>query len=246
MSGYFDSLNRRLREAPAAVREAPVVAPVALRPLRARPAPAAYGALRERLLALADGNPLQTLLFAGCQGDEGCSEVVRGFGESLAALGLSVMVVDADTRGEDRPASEGVPDLAALVAGADPPPAIEVGKGRLTTVPGPRLRGEKERFLRGDDLAAWLVAQRTVHDYVLLDAPPVLKFADGMMVGRLADGVALVAQSGRTPGAAIARAREGLERAGVRVLGVILNRVKDPIPPGLRPYLAFLDRNTST
>lgn len=244
MSGYFDSLNRRLRTVPAvAVRESARTV-VALRPLRPRPAPRAYEQLRERLMALADGHPLQTLVFAGCAGSEGCSEVVREFAESLASSGLNVLLVDADPRGGLATTDSGVPDLTELVAEMRTPQPVAWGKGKLTFVSSPNSTSDKERFLRGPEFAAWLAAQRDAYDYTLLDAPPLLRFADGTMLARLADGVAIVAGAERTQGRALSRAREQLERSGARVLGVVLNRVRDPIPARLRPYFTFLTRDT--
>jgi Mrp family chromosome partitioning ATPase len=79
--------------------------------------------------------------------------------------------------------------------------------------------------------------QRGRYDYVLLDVPPLLRFAEGTHVGRYADGVVVVVRADSTNRELLVRARDQLTRAGVHVVGVVLNRVRDPVPVGLRWYL---------
>ena len=59
-------------------------------------------------------------------------------------------------------------------------------------------------------------------DIVLFDAPPVVAAADAAILGAKADGVLLVIQAGRTRRDQSERARELLEQAKVRIVGVAL------------------------
>ena len=105
MSAYFESLNRRVStppaaSAPAAAPEPAVVRPaptrVAVRRLAPGAVPSAYATLRERLMVAAQGKTLKSIVFAGCDGAEGCTQVTREFAESLASAGLNVLLVDAE------------------------------------------------------------------------------------------------------------------------------------------------------
>jgi len=107
----------------------------------------------------------------------------------------------------------------------------------LTVVPSPGGVSDKETFLRSAELTLWLDKQRGTYDYTFLDAPPILRHADGTLASVFCDGVVLVARAGITRGYALARARQQLERAGTTVLGVVLNQVCNPIPLFLRRYL---------
>jgi Mrp family chromosome partitioning ATPase len=224
--------------------EAP--APQPLRPAAPprQPPPSAlaptYATLRERLALAAEGKPLKTLVFAGCDGGEGCSRLVREFGESLAASGLDVLVVDADLRGAraGAGADPAAADFAALVRQQALPPDAEGAQGTLTVVPG-ASSSDPESFLRSKELAAWLDGARTRFHYTLLDCAPLLRQADGVLAGALCDGVVIVARGGVTPGASLSRARQLVERAGGRVVGVVLTDFHNPIPSLLR---RFLDR----
>ena len=249
MSAYFESLNRRTSTPSVASAPAPVIAPqlvpaarvarVPVQRLAPGAVPAAYALLRERLMVVSQGKALKSLVFAGCEGDEGCTQVVREFSESLASAGLNVMLVDADMRNAGLTASLATrgEDLAEFVRTKQVPPATAWGRGRLAIAPSPVGIAEKESFLRSTELALWLDTQRVRFDYTFLDAPPILRHGDGTLASLLCDGVVLVAKAGATRGEALERARAQIERAGGRVLGVVLNQVSNPVPVFLRRYL---------
>jgi len=246
MSAYFESLNRRVSTPSVASALAPAPEPGVLRPAPPRVAvrrlapgavPTAYATLRERLAS--HGKTLKSIVFAGCDGGEGCTQVVREFAESLASAGLNVLLVDADMRTAGLTSSIAArgADLTELVRIKDVPPSSSWGRGRLTVVPSPTALADKESFLRSPELAFWLDTQRTAFDYTFLDAPPILRHADGTLSSLFCDGVVLVARAGVTRGDALARARQQIERAGGKVLGAVLNQVRNPVPVFLRRYL---------
>ena len=68
----------------------------------------------------------------------------------------------------------------------------------------------------------------TAHDYVLDDAPPVLRCADAVLASAHADGVVLIARTGITARDALVRAREQIERAHGTVLGAVLQDGRRP------------------
>jgi Mrp family chromosome partitioning ATPase len=245
VSAYFESLNRRVRVEP--IRPQPVRRPGwepgRLRRLTPGEVPKGYSALAERLLLRANKEPLRTLVFAGCSGGEGSTSVVLEFAETLAGTGMNVLLVDADLRTSGLTsgiAADGADLLQVVGKPQEMPAASEWGRGKLTIVPSPRAtHADKDRFFRSASFAEWLDAQRSTHDYVLLDAPPLVHFADGTLLARLTDGVVIVVRSESTERTALVKAREQLASAGANVVGVVVNRAKNPIPPFLRSYLSM-------
>lgn len=243
MSAYFESLKRR-----SGGTRSPDAIPFVSRPVR-QPAPVRrlpkgeirpeYETLREKLLVASNSRPLRAIAFAGCDGGEGCTRVVREFAETLANSGLRVLLVDADLRTASLTATlaPSGADLTALVTDRRDPAFTAYGDGQLTVVPSPAGYPDKERFFRSAEFAAWLDVQRSRFDYVLLDAPPLLRCADGILMGKLCDGVVMVLRAEVTDRAAVTRAREQLEKAGVPVIGAVLNRAQNPVPAPLRPYV---------
>ena len=244
MSAYFESLNKRLRVEPLHPVPVPRPGGPSNRLPRLKPGEVlkGYAGLAERLLVRANGTPLRTLVFAGCAGGEGSTSVVLEFAESLAGTGMDVLLVDADfrTSGLTSGIDADGADLLEVVRGRQTPQAKEWGRGKLTIVPSPRAeQADKDRFFRSKEFATWLDAQRSVHDYILLDSPPLLHYADGNLMARLCDGVVIVVQSESTDRDALIRARQHIEDAGANVIGVVMNRVRNRVPPFLRPYLSM-------
>jgi Mrp family chromosome partitioning ATPase len=62
-------------------------------------------------------------------------------------------------------------------------------------------------------------------DHLVLDSPPVLGFADTIILSTTVDGVILVTLSGKTPRETLQRAKELLHQVNAKILGVVINRV---------------------
>jgi Mrp family chromosome partitioning ATPase len=74
---------------------------------------------------------------------------------------------------------------------------------------------------------------RDEFDYVIIDAPPMSRYADAMALGKLADGFVLVLEANSTRREAAMRVTESLSQAQIRVLGAVLNKRTFPIPESL-------------
>ena len=70
------------------------------------------------------------------------------------------------------------------------------------------------------------------YDMVIIDGPPVLGFADALVVGRHTGGTLLVIRANFTDRDAAVEANEVLQGVNLHPLGVALNSVK----PGYRGY----------
>ena len=62
--------------------------------------------------------------------------------------------------------------------------------------------------------------------YVIVDAPPLVNVADGVLMAHMCDGAILVVNSGETSKTLIKQSLNQLERADCRLLGMILNRAQ--------------------
>src|SRR5262249_58522844 len=167
------AVTRRVSTPPAATAVAPAIVPaptpdvdIAAKPRRIvapvqrltpGAVPHAYAMLRERLMVAAGDKAVKSLVFAGCDGSEGCTKIVREFAESLASAGLNVLLVDADLRTAGLTTSLAArgADLAALIRKNEMPQATAWGRGRLPVVPSPEGVSAKETFLRSAALKLW-------------------------------------------------------------------------------------------
>jgi capsular exopolysaccharide synthesis family protein len=62
-------------------------------------------------------------------------------------------------------------------------------------------------------------------DHIVIDTPPVIGFADSLILSTLVDGVVLVVRGGKTPKEALQRAKDSLLQVNARILGVVVNGV---------------------
>lgn len=77
-----------------------------------------------------------------------------------------------------------------------------------------------------DRLDMLIADLRKQFDMVLLDAPPVLRYADAQMIADKCDGVILVVRYGQTRGELVRKTRQMLEQVGAAVVGVVMNQAK--------------------
>lgn len=190
------------------------------------PASEAYRTLRTNLSFYSLDEPLHTLVVTSPAPDEGKSTTVANLAVTMAQGGRRTALVDCDLR---RPSlhehfglrndqglttavldetaqlhlqDTGVENLSLLASGPKPPnPADLLGSRHLDRV---------------------LQLLREQADMVLLDAPPVLGVTDAAVLGAKADGVLLVVRAGKTRRDHAERARDLLEKARVRIVGVTL------------------------
>lgn len=234
----FSSEATRHRGDVPAVSPAPLLPVPALRP---NAPTSGHAVLRESLLTLSNGHPMKTIVFAGCEGGEGCTRLVGEFAKLLSASGLQVLLVDADPRTLDvRETSQRARGVVETVSFERVLRPVEVSGRQPTMVRSPAAVPDKERFYHPGALPRWLELQSHTYDYVLIDAPPILHFADAAVMGRASDGLVMVVAAGSTAKSHLVRARQRLERAKVNVIGAVLNRVVEPIPPGLQQHFSFL------
>jgi capsular exopolysaccharide synthesis family protein len=165
---------------------------------------------------------------------EGTTEVVVGLGLTLAAaLGRKTAVIDCNTRHPEIHTRFGVDDV-----GLD-----EHLKGSLpleqallnTTVPNlyvmPLGAGltSLARIDR-DDFQGMVARLREKFEYVLIDSAAVGVNPETSTLCDMVDAVVLVVKHGGTRREEVKRAKETIERSGGKILGVVLNKRKFPIP----------------
>ncbi|ODA40307.1 Tyrosine-protein kinase EpsD [Desulfosporosinus sp. BG] len=161
---------------------------------------------------------------------EGKSHTVANLAVSMAQSGKSVLIIDADLRNPTQHKLFGldngeglsvflvqdqdyckyiretaVPGVMVLPAGPVPPnPAELVGSKRMKLL----IEEVSEQF-----------------DMLLIDTPPVIAVTDAAILAQEVDGVILVLASGEVNKGYAQKAKEQLDKLGVKILGAVLNKV---------------------
>jgi capsular exopolysaccharide synthesis family protein len=164
---------------------------------------------------------------------EGKTTVTGNLAAVLAETGARVLVVDADLHSPrihevfDLPNTRGLTTLLAL----EHPPTTERLKECVQATPVPRVfaltAGPRHPLgsglLYSRALAPLIDALRQHFDMVLIDSPPMLQIPDARLLGRVADGIVLVARAESTTTDEVLAVRQRLTADGTPVLGTILN-----------------------
>jgi capsular exopolysaccharide synthesis family protein len=98
----------------------------------------------------------------------------------------------------------------------------------LTIIPAVAPADYATYLLTGGPMRALMMRLRERFDFVVIDTPPILPYADGLAVSTLVDGVILVGRAGQTPRGAITRSMELLDvMKSAPILTVVLNAVDE-------------------
>jgi Mrp family chromosome partitioning ATPase len=79
--------------------------------------------------------------------------------------------------------------------------------------------------LVGRGIVELLESAMTEYDLVILDAPPLLGFAEPLQMATAVDGVIVVARAGQTSRKSVATVLATLTRLRAKVVGLVLNQV---------------------
>ncbi len=111
--------------------------------------------------------------------------------------------------------------------------AKQAGRDNLWLLSSGSLQDDSLNLLTSERIKERMAELRNEFSFVLIDAPPLNAYADGMAIGRLTDGVVLVLEANATRREAALRVTESLRTAKIPVLGAVLNKRTFPIPAAL-------------
>jgi non-specific protein-tyrosine kinase len=235
MSRTFDALLKAEKEYRLNLKERPPVTAEAIKKGNGAISCDGFLDLRQSLLCAADQIRPRLLAFSASARREGSSTVLVNFAWTLAAGDERVIAVDGNLQNPVLHQLFGVPKEDGLIEvlhhGRDvrevlKPTAFEnlkvltAGRGDLTGLGARELKGIN--FL--------LEQMRSMAEWMLFDSPAINASGDALAIASKVDGVVLVVLSDKTRREVAQSAVRRLEAARAKVLGVVLNRRKMPIP----------------
>ena len=188
-----------------------------------------YQILATRFRRIAKPESGLVVMVTSAAGGEGKALTSVNLAASLAASGVKVLLIDADLR---RPRVHDYLGLQATtdqgLAGLLQDPAGDMSKyalkvGGLTVLPGKSAVHSPLHLLASAKVPLLIERLRSEFQFIIIDSPPMMPLADGMVLGNLADRVVVVVRARQTTFAVLQRALESLDSA--KLAGVILNDV---------------------
>ena len=197
-----------------------------------------YRRLRASLVLSAGITELHTILITAPRHGEGTTRIALGLATALAAeQGARVLLVEGNLRSPSLarilhlPDSPGLADFLAGQANTDD--LIQrVDWRNLSVVHA----GTRPVPIDSEAIGTALARLQPQFDFVIVDTPPVNRYADASILAPKVDGVVLVVEADQTPVVDAETAKRNLDRVGARILGVVLNRQKMYMPAWLQAF----------
>ena len=198
-----------------------------------------YRRLRATLLFAPAYSDVRTIAVTATRHGEGATRVAVGLARALAAEGETrVLLVEANLRtpafARQLPVPK-APGLAEFLAGEASASSLiaPVRDWNLSVISA----GHRPAVIDCETIAAAIAEVMGQFDFVIIDLPPVNRYADAAILAPKVDGVILVVEADRTPVAEAESAKKGLDRVGARIFGVVLNRRRSYVPATLQALL---------
>ncbi|MBG6060167.1 succinoglycan biosynthesis transport protein ExoP [Cryobacterium sp. MP_M5] len=189
-----------------------------------------------------EGGPRSFVVTSSIPG-EGKSTTTANLAIALAETGARVALVDGDLRlprvAEYMGIEGGVGLTDVLIGRAELADVLQKwGKNKLFVLPSGRVPPNPSELLGSAAMARMLRALTEEFDIVLIDAPPLLLVTDAAVLSKLCGGAIMVVASGRTKRNELSSAVKALERAGSRLVGMVITMLptKGPDSYGYGQY----------
>jgi capsular exopolysaccharide synthesis family protein len=193
------------------------------------PVSAAFEMLQTTLGFTLTDKALKVVLVTSALPTEGKSFVAANLAVSTAQMGRRVLLIDADMR---RPSQHGIwqlPNLKGLsdvlVGQADYQTSVAEGLINLDILTAGTIPPNPMALLSSQRIASVIEAAKADYDFIIIDTPPIALAADGLTLGKLADGVLLVVRPGVVNSGVIATIKSLLNQSSQQVLGMVVNGV---------------------
>ncbi len=190
----------------------------------------AYRSIRTSILLSSSEKPPKKITVTSPNPSEGKTTTVINTAIALSQTGAQVLIIDADMR---KPKVHrifnhenemglsnflsGHGDLDSIVEKSEVPNLFYIPCGPVPPNPSELLGSNLFKNM--------LESLEARFDHILLDSPPVLGFADAIILSTSVNGVILTVLGGKTPRETLERAKEALQQTHTKILGVVINRV---------------------
>ena len=190
-----------------------------------------YRTLRTQLFHAAEKKPAQVVVVSSALAGEGKTATVLNLAMAIAqSKEKRVLVIDGDLRRPNvaaylgiHPGSGSNSGLTGVLEGKCEPldAVVCLDALELYVMPVTGESSNPTELLSSERLALMIEEMREYFDFILVDSPPVMPFADARLLANHSDAVALVVRAGMAPYETVEKAIDVLPPG--RILGVVLN-----------------------
>ncbi|NJL35709.1 MAG: polysaccharide biosynthesis tyrosine autokinase [Leptolyngbyaceae cyanobacterium SM1_4_3] len=205
----------------------------------------AFRSLWTNIRLLNPDAPVRSLVIGSAVPNSGKSTVAIFLARAAATMGQRVLLVDTDLRRPSLHGHLGVNNTRGLTdlisASVTPYQAIQrlSKEDYLFVLTAGSAPPDPPKFFASRRMQSLMEEFHKTFDLVIYDTPPLVGYADALLLTARADGMVLVSRLGKLKRSQLEQALEDLKVAGVSVLGAVANgskdRVSTPYPPAYAP-----------
>ncbi|MBI5303636.1 MAG: polysaccharide biosynthesis tyrosine autokinase [Chloroflexi bacterium] len=212
----------------------------------------AYRVLRTNLRFSGIENPTGALVVTSANPGEGKTTTAANLAVTMAQAGRRVVLLDTDLR---RPMVHKLFGFSNEVGLSslflDDAPALDrvmhpTAIATLRVITSGPLPPNPAEMLDSAAMKQILHDVRAQSDMVILDSPPALAVADASILGAQCSGAVMVIDAGRTRSDVSRRALQTLKQTGVKVFGVVLNKLSTRRAGGYASYYYYSSKDKET
>jgi protein-tyrosine kinase len=192
--------------------------------------------LVQRIFLQQTHEPPRMVVFAAVDHGNGCSQIAASVAGTLAQNAPGgVCLVEANFRSPALPKMLGTTNYHGLTDALLEPGSIRsfmkpVWNDNLWLISSGPIAADSPNLLTSERMRARSTELRKEFDFVIVDAPPLSRYADAIVLGKLSDGVVVVLEAESTRREAARIAVENLRSSRIPILGAVLNKRTFPIP----------------
>jgi len=188
-----------------------------------------YRTIRNNIKYAPIKNPIKALLVTSSVDSEGKSSVASNLSMLYCKEDKKVLLVDLNLR---RPSihkffsisgNKGITNILSEALPLEEAITHTTVKGLDLLLSGP-IPLDPGKLVESQSVKHIISKLRNLYDVVIIDTPPVIAAYDAIVLGTLVDGVLYIIESGRVAISTIHPIKDMFNKAGINLIGVILNK----------------------
>ena len=209
-----------------------------------------YRMIQANMKFMTSQNAPKVILTTSSLPEEGKSTITANLAAAIAQLGRRVLLIDGDLR---KPSQHRIWELSnqfgvkdVVNKTQDFENAVSRPMAKLDLLTAGAVQSNPLSLLDSTEMSDLILKARQEYDLILIDAPPLPVTADVLTISKLVDGILFVSRPGVVEQESAALANETLANTKKKVIGMVINGVKQKEFDRYSYYAKYAKRYIST
>jgi len=190
-----------------------------------------YRMVRNSIQYISRDNLPKSIVITSSVEGEGKSSIAANISLAFKMSGMSIMLIDFNLRRPslhnffDVPNDKGLTNVLTEEIELKEV-VVHTGLEGLYLLPSGQIPPDPSKLVESRRLKDIINKLKEEFDIVIMDSPPIIPVNDPIVLGAIADGTIYVIESGRVNLSMIEHTIGIIERAGINLIGIVMNKFK--------------------